>query len=364
MCSNAARKEDIMGVKDFKCPGCGAKLKWNADEQKMKCDYCDNTYDIATLEEFNQEEAEKPTEDYAWQPYTADGEVSGMKSYVCKSCGGEINAADEQAATSCPYCDSPVVLDENVSGMMKPDLIIPFKKSKEEAQEALKKFCKGKPLLPPSFVSENRIKEIKGIYVPFWLYDCDAAGKMRFDATKVKKWSDSNFDYTKTEHYMVIREGTALFDDVPVNGTTNMEARYMEAIEPFDTAAGEPFQSAYLSGYLADRYNVDSVDAQPRANERVKAGMEQLLRNTVVGYDTVTKQSSSMRLQTGKIRYAMLPVWILSTNYRGKVYKFAMNAQTGRFVGELPVSWRKFWGIFALIAGIVTVLGTVLQLFL
>ena len=138
----------------------------------------------------------------------------------------------------------------------------------------------------------------------------------------------------------------------------------MEAIEPFEATEGKPFQDAYLSGYLADKYNIDSVEAQPRANERVKKGMEQLLRNTVVGYDTVNTESSSMHLETGKIRYAMMPVWLLSTRYRGKVYKFAMNAQTGKFVGELPISWRKFWGIFALITGIVTAVGTVLQIFM
>ena len=353
-----------MSVKEFKCPGCGAKLKWNADEQKMKCDYCDNVFDIQTLEEFEKEESESPADNYEWTPYAENGEVSGLKIYVCKSCGGEISATSDAAATSCPYCDSPVVLDNNVSGVLKPDLIIPFAKSKEDAQQALKKFCKGKPLLPPTFVSEHRIEEIKGLYVPFWLYDCAAAGKMRFDATKVKRWSTDDFDYTKTEHYMVIREGGAAFDDVPVKGTSSLEADYMEAIEPFEACEGKPFQEAYLSGYLADKYNVDSVEAQPRANERVKKGIEELLRNTVVGYDTVTRQSSSVRLETGKIRYAMMPVWILSTNYRGKIYKFAMNAQTGKFVGELPVSWRKFWGIFAAITGVVTVIGTLLQLFM
>lgn len=353
-----------MAVQEYKCPACGAALKWNSNEQKMKCDYCDNVYDIATLEEFSQEEAEKPVEEYAWNPYAENGEVAGMRTYICQSCGGAITTGEEAAATSCPYCDSPVVLDNNVSGLLKPDLIIPFKKSREDAQEALRKFCKRKPLLPPSFLSEHRIEEIKGVYVPFWLYDCDAAGKMRFDATKVKTWSSNDFDYTKTEHYMVIREGNALFDNVPVNGCTQMESRYMEAIEPFDVTEGVDFQSAYLSGYLADKYNIDSIVAQPRANERVKAGIEQLLKKTVVGYDTVTTQSSSVRLQTGRIRYAMLPVWILSTNYRGKVYRFAMNAQTGRFVGELPVSWRKFWGIFGIITAAVTVIGTILQMIL
>ncbi len=353
-----------MSVKEHKCPGCGAKLKWNADEQKMKCDYCDNIYDIETLEEFDRESKEKSSDNYEWTPYQVNGNVGGLQTYVCESCGGEISASEDQAATSCPFCDSPVILSNNVSGVLKPDLIIPFSKTKEDAQNALRKFCKRKPLLPPTFISEHHIEEIRGLYVPFWLYNCNAAGKMRFDATKVKKWSTEEFDYTKTEHYMVIREGGAFFDDVPVKGSSNVEARYMEAIEPFKTDEGKAFQDAYLSGYLADKYNISSVDAQPRANERVKKGMEQLLTATVVGYDTVTAQSSSMRLETGNIRYAMMPVWILSTKYRGKIYKFAMNAQTGKFVGELPVSWRKFWGIFALITGIVTALGTALQIFL
>ena len=107
-----------MGVQEFKCPGCGAKLKWNAAEQKMKCDYCDNTYDIATLEEFEQEENSAPVEEYAWDPYNAPGEVTGLKTYICQSCGGAITVSDDSAATSCPYCDSPVVLNNNVTGML------------------------------------------------------------------------------------------------------------------------------------------------------------------------------------------------------------------------------------------------------
>lgn len=351
-------------MKEYQCPACGAKLKWDAAEQKLKCDYCDNTYDISTLDEFEAEQNEAPQEDYSWTPYTQNDAIDGMKTYVCRSCGGEISATEEAAASKCPYCDSPVVLDGNVSGVLRPDVILPFKKTKEEAQEALKRFCKGKPLLPPNFLSESHIEEIQGVYIPFWLYDCEASGKVRYDATKVKTWSDNTFIYTKTEHYMVIREGTAAFADVPVKGTNNFEQNYMEAIEPFDTASGSSFDPAYLSGFLAEKYTVDSKDAQPRANERVKNGMEKLLRNTVNGYDTVTRESGSVSLKSGGIRYAMLPVWILSTSYRGKIYKFAMNGQTGNLVGELPVSMKKFWGIFALITGVVTVLGTVIQLFL
>lgn len=353
-----------MSVQEFECPSCGAKLKWDAVEQKMKCDYCDNVYDIATLEEFQREESEQPAQEYNWGEYAATEEISGLKTYICQSCGGAITVDEASAASSCPYCDSPVVLDDNVAGMLKPDIIVPFRKTREEAQAALRKFCKRKPLLPPAYLSESRIEEIKGVYVPFWLYDCNAAGKMRYEATKVKHWSDDAFDYTRTEHYMVIREGTAGFDDVPVKGSSKLEEEYMEAIEPFEACEGTFFKPAYLSGYMADRYDIDSVEAQPRANERIREGMEQLLGDTVSGYSTVAVKSSSVRLETGRIRYAMLPVWILSTRYRGRVYKFAMNAQTGKLVGELPISWRKFWGIFGGITAAVTIIGTVIQLFL
>ena len=67
----------------------------------------------------------------------------------------------------------------------------------------------------------------------------------------------------------------------------------------------------------------------------------------MVGYASVIQESSNIRLRQGKVRYALLPMWILSTNYRGQIYRFAMNGQTGKFVGNLPTDWGKFWGLFA-----------------
>ncbi len=354
-----------MSVQEFKCPACAAALKWGSGEQKLKCEYCDNTYDIETLREFTAEEAEAPVEEYAWQPYEDLGDVdSGIKSYICKSCGGQITGEETTAATHCPYCDSPVVLNNNVSGMLKPDFIIPFKVSKDQAMEALGKFCLNKPLLPKDFVSENRLEEITGLYVPFWMFDAKANAKIRYEATKSQHWTEGDYDVTRTDYFMVIREGGAAFDYVPVDGSTKMDDTYMEAIEPFDITQSVDFEMAYLSGFLADKYDVSSDDSKPRANQRVKTGIEMLMRNTVVGYETVIPKNTSVMLEEGKINYAMLPVWILSTNYKGKIYRFAMNGQTGKFVGELPVSWAKFWAFFFGITGGIALIATLIQAFL
>ena len=104
-----------------------------------------------------------------WQ----EGEADGLRSYVCKSCGGEIVGDENTAATSCPFCGNPVVMMGQFSGALKPDLVIPFKLDKKAAKEGLKKHLTGKRFLPKIFKDQNHIDEIKGIYVPFWLFDTD-----------------------------------------------------------------------------------------------------------------------------------------------------------------------------------------------
>ena len=146
----------------------------------------------------------------------------------------------------------------------------------------------------------------------------------------------------------VIREGSLGFDNVPVDGSTKMDDALMESIEPFNFAEAVDFRTAYLSGYLADRYDVSSEDSKPRANERIKRSTENAFASTVTGYSTVTPESSSVRFNHGRVKYAFYPVWLLNTTWKGKKYYFAMNGQTGRFVGDLPVDWGAYWKWFGI----------------
>ena len=224
--------------------------------------------------------------------------------------------------------------------------------SVEAAEAALRNHMKGKRLLPNLFRSENRISEVKGVYVPFWLFDADADAHIRYHATRIRTWSDRDYDYTETQHYAILRSGDLSFTHVPVDGSSRMPNDLMESIEPFDFSSAVDFQTAYLSGYLADRYDVNADDSIGRANERVKKSTESVFASTVVGYHTVVPESTSVRLANGRVRYALYPVWLLNTVWNGKTFSFAMNGQTGKFVGDLPVDKGKKWRWFGLVSGI------------
>ena len=190
---------------------------------------------------------------------------------------------------------------------------------------------------PVVFRSQNHIDEIKGVYVPFWLFDSDADAQLRFTATRTRCWSDSKYDYIETNYYSVRRDGTLGFDAVPVDGSSKIEDDLMESIEPFAMQDAIPFQTAYLAGYVADKYDVNAEDSIERANKRIRRSTEETFQQTVTGYDSVKVENSSIQLHGGKAKYALFPVWLLSTSWRGENYLFAMNGQSGKFVGDLPV---------------------------
>ena len=331
-------------INEFKGPSCGGAIEFDSHSQKMKCPYCDTEFDLETLKKYDEQlskEAEQKDDISDWQTDPGkqwqEGETDGMNVYTCKSCGGEIVSDENTGATSCPYCGNPVILTERFRGALRPDMVIPFKLDKKAAKEAYYKHIKGRPLLPKVFRRENHIDEIKGIYVPFWLFDADVAADARYKATKVRTWSDSDYDYTETSYYSVDRSGNMSFVSVPVDGSSRMPDDLMESIEPYKVADAVEFQTAYLSGYLADKYDVDAQQSTDRARERMKESAQDVLRDTVKGYASVIPENTNVRISGGDAKYALYPVWILNTTWRGKKYIFAMNGQTGRMTGDLPV---------------------------
>lgn len=348
-------------ILEYKCPCCGGAIGFDSSIQKMKCPYCDTEFDMEALRAYDDALKEEKADDMSWEvkPGTEwqDGETEGLCSYVCKSCGGEIIAEDTTAAASCPFCGNPVIMMEQLSGVLKPDYIIPFKLSKADAKAGLMRHLQGKKLLPNVFKEQNHIDEIKGVYVPFWLFDADADAQIRYRATKTRIWSDSNYNYTETSFFSVIRDGSLSFDRIPVDGSAKMEDALMESIEPYREEDMVDFQTAYLAGYLADKYDVAADESISRANERVKRSTESIFASTIIGYDTVTPEKSSIRLSNGKAKYALYPVWLLNTTWHDRQYTFAMNGQTGKFIGDLPVDKGKYWRWWGLFAGIFSIVA-------
>jgi len=344
-------------LQQYKCPCCDGAIEFDTQVQKMKCPYCDTEFEMQTLVDYDRVLQEQQPEDMSWEAQADNqwqpGETEGMRVYSCNSCGGQIVGDETTAATECPFCGNPVVMMGQFAGDLKPDYVIPFKVDKNAAKAALLNHYKGKKLLPKVFKDENHLDEIKGVYVPFWLFDADANANIRYKATRVRMWSDSNYNYTKTSYYAVLRGGSLGFCRVPVDGSTKMDDALMESIEPFDFRDAVDFQTAYLSGFLADKYDVDARQSIERANQRIRTSTEQAFAATVQGYNSVLPVSSNIQLQNGSSKYALYPVWLLNTTWNGKKYTFAMNGQTGKMVGDLPMDKGLFWKWFCGLTGAV-----------
>lgn len=342
----------MMESVNYKCPACAAPLKFSDKKQSWKCNSCGNDFSLENLKAFYDEEllgaGDKPLD---WENYDFNSgggdwsqeEKDGLSQSRCQSCGAEIIMDKNTTATKCVYCGNTVILPERFSGAFRPDYVIPFQYDKNKAIEQYKNFCKGKRLLPKLFVQQNHIEEITGIYVPFWLYDCDASGILTFNAKRVLTHNDGKYIVTHTDHFRLKRAGNMRFERIPVDGSEKLADEYMEAIEPFDYAGLVEFTPAYLSGFLADKYDVTAKDGQPRVDMRVKSTVNEMLTNTVSGYNSVTVAGASYDTGKTDIKYALLPVWLLNTIYNAKTYTFAMNGQTGKLVGNLPVDKGLFW---------------------
>ena len=355
-------------LQEYKCPCCGGGIRFDSKAQKLKCPYCDTEFEIEALQQYDETLKQETKDDMKWEKAEGsawkEGEEQGLNTYHCESCGGEIVADENTAASTCPFCGNPIVMTGKLSGQLRPDIIIPFKLDKKAAKAGLMKHLEGKKLLPKIFRDQNHIDEIRGIYVPFWLFNTEANANIRYRGTRTRFWSDSRYNYTETSFYLINRGGSIGFEKVPVDGDSKIPDDLMESIEPFDIREAVPFQPAYLAGYLADRYDVDSEKSAPRANERVKKSVERAFEETVNGYATVVTENSSVQLHDGSAQYALLPVWILNTTWEGKQYLFAMNGQTGKFVGNLPADKNEARKMTIKLTVIFTIVFYILRLIL
>ena len=345
-------------LQQYKCPCCDGSIEFSSEAQKMKCPYCETEFEMETLLAYDAELSQEHPDNMNWETAAGgewtEGETQPLRVYICQSCAGEIIADASTGATACPYCGSPVVMMGQFAGDLKPDYVIPFKLDKKDAVEALKKHTSGKRLLPKVFADENHIQEVKGVYVPVWLFDTLATADMRWRGTRVRTWSDSDYHYTETSHYSITRGGTMKFSSVPVDGSTKMNDTLMESIEPFDFSQAVDFQTAYLSGYLADKYDVDAETSVKRVNARIRSSTEEAFAQTVQGFTTVHQEGCHVNLENSVAKYALYPVWLLTTRWNGENFLFAMNGQTGKFVGDLPLDKKAMWKWFFGIAGAVS----------
>ena len=354
-------------ITNYQCPTCGGPLHFDADAQQVKCDHCGSLFSIdeitAAFQEKNEQAAAQGTsiqssiDTLQW----SEEEKQHLRAYSCPSCGAQLICDENTAATSCPYCGNPTVVPAQFEGALKPDYLIPFKLSKEEAVDRLKNYYRGKPFLPRAFSAHNHIEEIKGVYVPFWLYDGTADVSLEFHGTRSRSYSDGDYIVTDTDHFKVERDGSVTFNKVPADASSKLPDEIMDALEPYDYEEMVDFEMSYLPGYLADKYDITYEENEQRVDIRMRNSAIDAIEQTAHGYQTLANTRSFINIVPNKVHYAFFPVWLLTTKWKGENHLFAMNGQTGKYVGDLPVDMLKFWLYFiAITIGLICLFALIL----
>lgn len=328
-----------MEAVQYKCPNCGGELQFKPDKQAFGCDYCLSSF---TEEEIKQvcQKAENSIPDEAEK--AAQEEFSQHTNiYHCGSCGAEIICEDNQTATFCYYCHEPVILSGRLSNEYKPSKVIGFKLTREQAESLFLEWCKKRWFLPKDFTSAKQLEKMTGLYVPFWVADCDIKADYTGMGTKVRTWSSGSYVYTETKEYEIIRRADIYTDGIPADGESKIEDALMEAIEPFNYKQAKDFSMSYLSGFFADKYDVDKAAVFPRIKGRAATAARNIINDSINSYTSLTVRSEQYKIMNTKWEYMLLPVWFMTYKYNGNMYSFAVNGQTGKLAGTPPLNKMK-----------------------
>ena len=347
-------------LSNYKCMNCGGMLQFDSQSQMLVCTSCGSQYGVAEYEAALMQSGQPQ---YQQKNDQWNVNEEGLVVYECKNCGGEVVGDQNMGSTKCPYCDNPIVISSKFSGALRPNLMIPFKLDKKAAENKLREHVNRIKLAPAAFKAGNHISEVKGVYVPFWLFDAYVHAGAQYDATQVTRHSDAQYEYKETSYFDVMREGDMQFANVPADASEKMDDSLMDSIEPYDLNQAVPYSSAYMAGYLADKYDLTAEQVASRADQRMEQTAKDLLRGQVKDYSTVTEKYSTFNKLQAQYKYALYPVWLLNTTWNGKKFVFAMNGQTGKLVGDVPCDMGKFYGIlFGLFLGLWAVMIGVLAL--
>lgn len=336
-------REYCLSTITYKCPNCPSSLRLEPKTQMFTCDYCGSAFTHDELKK-RQSETSAPEPDFA----------KTARLYHCQSCGAEVFTDDTTAATLCIYCHNPIVLSQELSGDFKPDQVIPFKIPKEQVTKALMEWCKKKRFIDNAFFDKAQVAKLSGVYFPYFIVDGKSRFNIRKKGTKVKTWQQGNYRYTQTDTYRVEREGEMAFNDIPITALHKDHTYILNGIQPFDQQKAVPFSMPYLSGFLADKRNITTTDAMPEAGQIAEQSTRASVNDTIAGYTTLLPEQDEVTITQTDFSYVLMPSWMMTYQYGKEPFYFAMNADSGKIAGRVPLSKRKLRVFSITIAALVT----------
>lgn len=359
-----------MATVNYKCPNCGAPLKFNPDKQMFSCEFCMSDFTEQSVQQMyaereaktdQAEKAEQKANEQAKEQPKADPSSQKAQDeqavvYTCPSCGAEVVTTASTAATTCFYCQNPVVLGGRLSGEFAVDRVIPFSLSKENAIKKFMEMCKKKKFLPKDFASEKQFEKLTGVYFPYWYVDEQKQANITAKGKKIRTWTSGNTRYTETSIFRLKRSGNLVIKNVFERALKSEDREMLQGVHPFDLSGAKPFAMSYLSGFQAEKRDIDKQDINQLMQKRIKEYCQQLLKDTMSDYTDIVTENYNDETDLEAWNYTLLPVWVVTYKYKDKIYPFAINGQTGKTYGELPVSKGKLALFFAGVAAAILAL--------
>jgi len=370
----------------YKCPNWAANLVFDANQQKLTCSHCgtalspkdavkefsklnseamsqENARDEALKADDpgpsieireDQEEIEESSGEDKAQYYSDDDSIQ----FVCGNCGAAVITDKNTTATFCAFCGSPTIIQERLVDARKPDYIIPFAISRENAIRHFLKWCGSGRLTPVDFVDSKNIQKITGLYVPFWLLSADVDIEMKATGIMQISFEDEGVaaEVIDSDYYSILRKGRITWKLVPYDSASHVEDELMRKISPLGYDKIVKFDMAYLSGFFADRYDVPWNKMERDLKNRIVKSIDRIFKDSTNQYAHVESVKDDSMIHPLRAKYAMIPVWFLTYRYAGKTYYFAMNGQTGKIAGEYPISVLKILFLLLIILPIAAVL--------
>jgi len=353
---------EVSALQKHACPACGAQAEWSASKHMLVCPFCgtESPYEIdkdtGKIQEIDLIKAlrEMPEDQRGWQ--------TERRSVQCQSCKAVMVYDPARVGQNCEFCGSPALVDyQEVKSPIRPQSLLPFKGSQTDIRDSIRRWYASKWFAPNKLKSKALVDQIKGLYVPYWTFDaqvhCPWEAEAGYYYYVTEEYRD-NQGKSQTRQVQKVRWEYAsgqldhFFDDEPVPGTKGLDLNLLKQVEPWPTAELVPYDTAYLSGFVVEHYQVVLVDAAKASRDAMHDKLMALCAAEVPG-DTHRNLRISPQYSSETFKHILAPVWLLTYTYGAKTFQVIANGYTGRIAGKYP---KSAWKIFFLVMAILLVI--------
>jgi hypothetical protein len=358
---------DIAALDKHACAACGAQAEWNPSKQLLVCPFCGTSTPFTIDKESGALVENDLAQALRDLPDEARGWLAEKRTVQCQSCKAVSVFDPERVGQNCQFCGSPSLVDyKEIKAPIRPQGVLPFKVSESQVREQIRKWYASKWLAPGKLKTRALVDQVRGVYIPYWTFDAKAVCPWEAEAGHYYYTTETyrdNQGRTQTRQVQHVRWEPAsglvehFFDDEPVPGTHGVSSILLRQVEPFATPELVPYDTAFLSGFIVEHYQVVLVEAAQASQDAMTDKLRQMCAAQIPG-DTYRNLEIHPTFSAQTFKHILVPVWLLSYLYGTRLFQVVVNGYSGRMAGQYPKSpWKiAFLVLLAIIAFFIFIL--------